>query len=77
METKCTYSIGEVGFNPGIQNSDDKTWQENSIKLALGKTVVKFMGLKLPRGSMQASVRSFGPLDSSSRKSANLPQFHS
>jgi len=59
-------------------NFDDKTWKENNIKLALGKTVVKFMGLKLPRGSMQALVRSFRPLDSSSsRKSANLPQFHS
>jgi hypothetical protein len=31
-------------------NSDDKTWKENNIKLAQGKTVVKFMGLKLPRG---------------------------
>jgi len=35
-------------------NSDDKTWKENNIKLALGKKVVKFMGLKLPKGSMQA-----------------------
>jgi hypothetical protein len=43
-------------------NSDDKTLQENNIKLALGKTVMKFIGLKLPRGSMQALVRSFGPL---------------
>lgn len=58
-------------------NSDAKTWQENIIKLGLGQTVVKFMALKLPSGSMQALVRSFWPLDSSSRKSANLPQFHS
>jgi hypothetical protein len=33
--------------------------KKNIIKLGLGKTVVKFMALKLPRGSMQALVRSF------------------
>ena len=57
-------------------NSDDKTWQENKIKLALGKTVVKFMGLKLPRGSKQAMVR-VSDHQTPAEESSNLPQFHS